>query len=139
MSLNQKWSEILKNILDRPKNGANRRLRSRRTYETCSYSIQFYHRYFILPGEGLVSDNFEQNNQLFATEHDFTPKNLKKLDKCSNENNFDDSNELGYSKIRRVQVKQKQKCAHGHPKIRQTPQKRRIAQNCHMFSIQISF
>ena len=24
---------------------------------------------------------FEQNNQIFATEHDFTPKTIKKLDK----------------------------------------------------------
>ena len=55
--------------------------------------------YLVLPqifhfssGEDLVSESFEQNNQLFTTEHDFTPKNFK-LDKCSNEINFDDSNE----------------------------------------------
>ena len=45
---------------------------------------------------------FEQNNQIFATEHDFTPKNLKKLDKFNNENNPNDTNDLENSEMGKV-------------------------------------
>ena len=102
MSLNQERYEILTSSF----RSAHKWCKSPVTFSKNIWNLFIFYlglpQIFPFAGEGLVSDKFEQNNQIFATEHDFTPKNLKKLDKFNNENYPNDTNDLEISEMGKV-------------------------------------